>query len=98
MIRAGIRCGIGAAVVVSAACASRGPRSPGTDPVALAAVHADLRLVNGQTTWVTRGSGYELVGRSKADLAALQWQLDREGAVVHRVFLNDSLARVVVTV
>ncbi|MDB4876368.1 MAG: hypothetical protein JWM41_2814 [Gemmatimonadetes bacterium] len=93
-----IRLGAGAVALLSAACTSHTPRSLGTDPVALAAVRADVRLVDGQTTWVAHGTGYELVGRSKADIAALQSQLDREAAVVRRVFPADSLARVVIKV
>jgi hypothetical protein len=47
-------------------------------PAMLAAVRADVRLVNGETTFVTRGRSYELVGRTKADLAIVQPMLDRD--------------------
>ena len=63
----------------------------------LAAVHADVRLVNGETTFVTRGRSYELVGRSKADLAIVQPMLDRDRMVMGSAF-GDSLAPVTVSV
>lgn len=88
---------VGTALLVTA-CASRGPRSPEYDPAALAALHAERRLVGAETTWVTSGAGYELVGRSKGDLVLFQPQLDREAAMFHRVFPNDSLTPVVATV
>jgi hypothetical protein len=66
-------------------------------PAMLAAVHADVRLVNGETTFVTRGRSYELIGRSKADLAIVQPMLDRDRTVMSRAF-GDSLAPVTVSV
>jgi hypothetical protein len=66
-------------------------------PAMLASVHADLRVVNGETTYVTRGTGYELVGRTKADLALMQPTLDRDATVMRRAF-GDSIAPVAVTV
>src|SRR5262249_3133038 len=80
-----------------AACAHRS-HSTGPDPVALAGVRADLRLVDGETTWVAHGSGYELVGRTRADILALQPALDRDAATFRRVFSSDSVPSVVVTV
>jgi hypothetical protein len=91
-------CALAVAALVSAGCASRGRYSPENDPVALAAVRAELRLVGSETTWVTRGHGYELIGRSKADLVALQSPLDREAAMIQRVFPADTIAPLVVTV
>lgn len=85
-----------ASLVVLAACAGR--QQPQVSPAAVAAVHADMRLVGNETTWVTRGTGYELVGRSKVDLAIFQPQLDRDADVLHRVFPGDTLAPLVVTV
>ena len=70
---------------VLSACASH-PPTPATDPVALAAVHADLRLVRGETTWVTRGRGYELVARSRADLAVVQPGLDRAATFLAQIY------------
>ena len=66
-------------------------------PAMLAAVHADVRLVRGETTFVTRGRSYELVGRTKADLAIVQPMLERDRSVIGRAF-GDSLAPVTVTV
>lgn len=86
------------ATLLSGGCASGGAHAPELDPAALAAVHADLRVVAGETTWVTRGAGYELVGRSKADFVALGPALDHEALMFQRVFPTDSFARVVVTV
>ena len=91
-------CALAAAALVSSGCASRGRHSLENDPVAISAVRAELRLVGSETTWVARGQGYELIGRSKADLVALQSPLDREAAMIQRVFPEDTIARLVVTV
>src|SRR5262249_17844084 len=80
------------------ACAHGGRQQPDITPAVLAAVHADLRVVGHESPWVTRGAGYELVGRSKADLAAFQPALDREAAMFHRVFPIDSLVPVIAVV
>jgi hypothetical protein len=82
---------------VSAGCAHHA-RPIEVDPAAVAAIRADLRLVGGDTTWVTHGAGYELVGRTRTDLAVVQPSLDRDAAAFHRVFPNDSLTTVVVTI
>ncbi|HTE47217.1 MAG TPA: hypothetical protein VK636_18350, partial [Gemmatimonadaceae bacterium] len=87
-----------AAVILAAACASHGARTLENDPTALAAVRAELRMVGGETTWVARGSGYELIGRSRADLVVVEPQLDAEASAIRRVFPSDSLATLVVTV
>ena len=84
--------------LLATACFHHSPPSIENDPTAVAAVRADVRVVNGDTTWVTRGVGYELVGRSKRDLVLFQPQLDREAAVLQKVFPGDTLARVVATV
>ena len=89
---------LAAAALLSGGCASRGRHSIENDPVALSALRAELRLVGSETTWVTRGQGYELIGRTKADLVALQSPLDREAAMIHRVFPEDTIAPLVVTV
>ncbi len=91
-------CALAAAALVSSGCASRGRHSLESDPVAIAAVRAELRLVGSETTWVARGHGYELIGRSKADLVALQSPLDRQAAMIQRVFPADTIASLVVTV
>jgi hypothetical protein len=91
-------CGLCAAALAASGCASRGPRSRENDPAAVAAVPAELRLVGGETTWVTWGTGYELIGRSKADLVVLPSQLDREAATIRRLFPEDTIANLVVTV
>ena len=85
-----------ASLVVLAACGGR--QQPQVSATALAALHADMRLVGNETTWVTRGTGYELVGRSKVDLAIFQPQLDRDADILHRVFPGDTLAPLVATV
>ena len=81
----------------TAAC-SRGTRSIETDPRALAAVHADVRVVAGETTLVAHGQGYELVARSRGEIARVQPELDRDAAALERVFPTDSVASIVVTV
>jgi hypothetical protein len=87
---------IGAALL-SAAC-SHNPKPLGSDPTALGAVRVELRMVGSETTWVARGDRYELVGRSKADIAAVQVSLDRDIAALRRVFPDDTLPSLVVTV
>ena len=87
-------------ILAAAGFASVGCRSHHINevtPAMLAAVHADVRLVNGETTFVTRGRSYELVGRTKADLAIVQPTLDRDRAVLGRA-LGDSLVPVTVSV
>jgi hypothetical protein len=88
---------LGLVAVASSACA-RAPHNLENDPVAVAGVRAELRLVGSETTWVTRGSGYELVGRSKADLLVLPSQMDREYAMLRRLFPADTIPTLVVTV
>ncbi len=87
-------------ILAAAGFASVGCRShhvTEVTPAMLAAVHADVRLVNGETTFVTRGRSYELVGRTKADLAIVQPMLDRDRTVMGRA-LGDSLVAVTVSV
>ena len=86
-----------ATTLASAAC-GRGSRTPQVDPAALAAIHSELRLVSNETTWVARGTGYELVGRTNMDLAMVQPQLSRDAAILARVFPADSVKTVVATI
>src|SRR6185312_17501530 len=88
---------IALSTIVLALCAacSRGTRNIETDPRALATVHADVRVVSGETTLVTHGTGYELVARTKGELARVQPELDRDAAAFKRVFPTDSLASIV---
>jgi hypothetical protein len=85
-------------VTVAAAACGRGSRTPQVDPVALAAVHSEVRLVASDTTWVTHGPGYELVGRSNGELARVQPQLNRDAQLLARVFPSDTVKPVVVTI
>ena len=85
-----------ASAIILAGCSRQ--HVPQPSPAALAAVHAEMRLVGNETTWVTRGTGYELVGRSKVDLALFQPQLDRDADLMHRIFPGDTLTSVVATV
>src|SRR5881275_604525 len=66
-------------------------------PAMLQSVRADVRFVDGETTFVTRGDGYELAGRTKTDLAFVQPMLDRDMAVMRRVF-GDSTVPVTVAI
>ena len=78
-------------------CASHRP-SPENDPAALAALRADLQVVHGETTWVTRGKTYELVGRTRADLVTVQPALDRAAAFLSQIYPHDSVTTIVATV
>ncbi|HEY4216451.1 MAG TPA: hypothetical protein VGM67_04905 [Gemmatimonadaceae bacterium] len=79
-------------------CASHSARPSDVDPAVLARLNATLQLVGRETTWVTRGSGYELIARTKTDLAAVQPTVDGEAAAFHKVFPKDSLALAVATI
>src|SRR5262245_6190125 len=85
-------------VTLAIVACGRGSRAPQVDPVALASVRSELRLVSSETTWVTHGTGYELVGRSNNELALVQPQLNRDAATLARVFPGDSVKPVVVTI
>ncbi|HET7551783.1 MAG TPA: hypothetical protein VFK04_10835, partial [Gemmatimonadaceae bacterium] len=72
--------------------------TPEPAPTALAALNAEIRVVGSDTTWVVRGPGYELVGRSRDDLAQVQPALYRAAAMMERVFPADTLAPIVARV
>ncbi len=74
---------VAAAPLAIAACSRP---QPDVTPAMLSAIHVEVRLINGETTFVTRGSGYELVARSKRELAMIEPRLDREAASIARVF------------
>lgn len=80
-----------------ASCASS-HSTPESEPAALAALNAEMRVVGSDTTWVARGPGYELVGRSRGDLALVQPALDRAAEMMERVFPADTLAPIVARV
>jgi len=82
---------------VLSSCSSHHTESA-PSPASLAALHADLRMVRGETTWVTHGRGYELVGRSRADLVTLQPALDRASAFLTQIYPGDTLAHIVAAV
>jgi hypothetical protein len=86
-----------AVALFSAACGSAHSRANLDNAPAIAALHANLRVLAAETTWVTRGTGYELIGRTKVDLAAVQPQLNAEAASLNRIFPNDTLTSLVVT-
>ncbi|MEO7085624.1 MAG: hypothetical protein ABI442_01330 [Gemmatimonadaceae bacterium] len=89
---------IGAVGILAAGAACSHGTNIETDPKAIAAVRADLRLVGGETTWVAHGQGYELVTRTRGQVALLQPQLDGDAAAMRRVFPTDSLPLMVITV
>ncbi|MDB4906109.1 MAG: hypothetical protein JWO05_893, partial [Gemmatimonadetes bacterium] len=83
---------------LSSACAShRGPAVP-DDSALLAQLQSSPRVVQGETTWVARGMGYELVGRTRRDLLTVQPRLDRAAILMRRLFPAESLSPVVVAV
>ncbi|HEU4586911.1 MAG TPA: hypothetical protein VFR95_14245 [Gemmatimonadaceae bacterium] len=86
--------GLAIASASSASCAS-GHSSPASEPAALAVPNAEMRVVGSDTTWVARGPGYELIGRSQGDLALVQPALERAATVMQRVFPADTLAPIV---
>jgi uncharacterized membrane protein YgcG len=86
------------AFLIATGCAGHGTHSGEPTPAALAAVHADLRMMGGETTWVARAASYELVARTRGEIALLQPQIDGLAAAFKRVFPSDTLPAVVVTV
>jgi hypothetical protein len=72
--------------------------TPEPQPPTLAALNAEMQVVGAGTTWVVRGPGYELVGRSRDDLAQVQPALDRAAEMMQRVFPGDTLAPIVARV
>jgi hypothetical protein len=79
------------------ACASGPSRPPGPDPATIASVEAVTRVVGVETTLVARGTGYDLVARSRTDIAAIQHPLDQLGQSFRAAF-GDDPPRVVVSV
>ncbi len=87
-----------AAGLATTSCMFHHTPNPENDPSAIAGLKAQQRVVNGDTTWVTNGNGYELVGRTRGDLVLLYQHLDRAGAAMRKVFPSDTLASVVAVV
>jgi hypothetical protein len=84
------------AALVTAACAS-GHKSAAPDAALLASIPADVRMIGAESTWVARGVGYELVTRSKVEIAPLMLQLDDQSRFFVKLFGVDP-ARVIATV
>jgi hypothetical protein len=77
-----------------ASCASS-HSTPELQQPALAALNAEMHIVGSDTTWIVRGPGYALVGRSRDDLAQVQPALERAAEMMQRVFPADTLAPIV---
>jgi hypothetical protein len=77
------------AVVIAAGCASA-HKSAGPDDALLASIPATVRMVNGETTWVARGVGYELVTRTKLEIPPLLSQLDDQSRYFTKEFAVDA--------
>jgi hypothetical protein len=86
---------VAAAVALAGASCASGHSMPESQPPALAALNAEMRIVGSDTAWIVRGPGYELVGRSRDDLARVQPALDRAAEMMRRVFPADTLAPIV---
>jgi hypothetical protein len=80
--------------IAGASCASS-HSTPEPAPAALAALNAEMRIVGSDTTWTVRGPSYELIGRSRDDLAQVQPALDRAAEMMERVFPGDTFAPIV---
>ncbi|HEU6453519.1 MAG TPA: hypothetical protein VFT57_19030 [Gemmatimonadaceae bacterium] len=83
--------------IAGASCASS-HSTPEPQPTALAALNAEMSIVGSDTTWVVHGPGYELVARSRDDLAQVQPALDWAAEMMQRVFPADTLAPIVARV
>jgi hypothetical protein len=77
------------ALALASACARSGGASARTTPIPVD-VAAELRVVRGESTWVARGPGYELIARSRRDLGFVEPAVDREIASFRRVFPTDT--------
>ncbi len=86
-----------AAGAVVAGCASSGPKTPDENPAIVAAVQATPRVVQGETTWVTRGPGYDIVAFDRRDIAAVDSAVAYQSQIYSRVF-GAPPPRVVVSV
>jgi hypothetical protein len=76
-----------AGIWIASACASgNAGRRPEDEPARLATVRAEARVLRGETTWVATGTGYELVARTRADIAQIEPTLDRQATLFQRVF------------
>ncbi|HEX8724244.1 MAG TPA: hypothetical protein VF737_02520 [Gemmatimonadaceae bacterium] len=75
-----------AAGAVMAGCASSGPKMPDENPAIVAAVQAAPRVVQGETTWVTRGPGYDIVAFNRRDIAAVDSAVAHESALYAQMF------------
>jgi hypothetical protein len=84
-----------AAVALAGASCASSHSTPEPQLSALASLDAEMRVVGSDTAWVVEGPGYELVGRSKGDLAQVQPALDRAAEMMQRVFPADTLAPIV---
>ena len=87
---------IACTAVFSVACSHNA--APELDPVAIEALHADLVMAGSESTWVTNGNGYELVGRTRAELAQVKPSLDRAAAFLAQIYPRDSIAPIVATI
>lgn len=54
--------------------------------------------MRGETTWVARGRGYELVGRTRSDLAAVEPALERSATFLAQIYPADSVAPIVAAI
>ncbi|HET7622181.1 MAG TPA: hypothetical protein VFK39_09795 [Gemmatimonadaceae bacterium] len=86
-----------AVATAGASCASS-HSTPEPQAPALATLNAEMRIVGSDTSWVVRGAGYELVGRSRDDLAQVRPALDRAARMMEQVFPSDTLAPIVARV
>ena len=71
-------------LALAGACARNSGTDAGTTPIP-ADVPAELRVVAGESTYVTRGSGYELIARSRRDPGFVAPAVDHEIANFRRV-------------
>jgi hypothetical protein len=86
-----------AAVLATAAACATAHKSAAPDPAVLASIPGEPRVVNGETTWVARGVGYELVTRSKLEIPPLLAQLDDQSRYFTKEFGVDA-GKVIATV
>ena len=76
------------ALLCATACATAHQPPPPNEAL-LASIPAEPRVVNGETTWVARGVGYELVTRAKLEVPPLITQLDDQSRFFTKEFGAD---------
>jgi hypothetical protein len=78
--------GMALAAALAFGCASGGAAHPEQNPAIVAAVDAQVRIVSSETTWVSRGLGYQIVALSRREIAAVDSSVAHQSKMYNQVF------------